>query len=162
MCGDKVFPHYCYHTNHTTSNAKFSTIRSYDQGRHQYNPSPRYCNTSWSFLWHQEIYPTRGVMLLAAVIPLLRFFIMNISMCFLENVKINMLFLFLYFHCNTFFLQSMQDPHGGTDILEELNAGVLSMTEEGLPPTFCSILIFKTYAHPASLLQCFFAASLAS
>jgi hypothetical protein len=21
MCGDKVFPHYCYHTNHTTSNA---------------------------------------------------------------------------------------------------------------------------------------------
>jgi hypothetical protein len=26
------------------------------------------------------------------------------------------------------------------------------MTEEGLPPTFCSILIFTTYAHPASLL----------
>jgi hypothetical protein len=97
-------------------------------------------------------------MLLAAVIPLLRFFIMNISMCFLEKVKINMLFLFLYFHCNSFFLQSMQDPHGHPWAIE---CWSLSMTEEGLPPTFCSILIFKTYAHPASLLQCFFAASLA-
>jgi hypothetical protein len=42
------------------------------------------------------------------------------------------------------------------------------MTEEGLPPTFCSILIFKTYANPTSLLQRFlycyttFLASLAS
>jgi hypothetical protein len=42
-------------------------------------------------------------MLLAAVIPLIRFFIMNIAVCFLEKVKINMLFKFLYFHCNTFF-----------------------------------------------------------
>ncbi len=100
------------HTNHTTSNALLNQHHPNDKGKHQYHLSPRYCNTSWSFLWHQEIYPTRGVMLLAAVIPLLRFFIMNISMCFLENVKINMLFLFLYFHCNTFFLQSMQDPHG--------------------------------------------------
>jgi hypothetical protein len=29
---------------------------------------------------------------------------------------------------------------------------LLSMTEEGLPPTFCSILIFTTYPHLASLL----------
>ncbi|EFX73219.1 hypothetical protein DAPPUDRAFT_325508 [Daphnia pulex] len=40
-----------------------------------------------------------------------------------------------------------------TDILEPMLD--LSMTEEGLPATSCSILIFKTYAHPASLLQCF-------
>ncbi|EFX87109.1 hypothetical protein DAPPUDRAFT_312649 [Daphnia pulex] len=34
---------------------------------------------------HQEIYPTRGVVQLVAVIPLLWFFIMNISVCSLEK-----------------------------------------------------------------------------
>ncbi|XP_046650457.1 uncharacterized protein LOC124341404 [Daphnia pulicaria] len=36
---------------------------------------------------HQEIYPTRGEMQLVAVVPLSRFFIMNISVCFLEKSK---------------------------------------------------------------------------
>ncbi|EFX87226.1 hypothetical protein DAPPUDRAFT_312624 [Daphnia pulex] len=55
-------------------------------------------------------------------------FIMNISVCFLE--------------------MTTQDPHGHP----VANAGFpfFFMTEEGLPPTFCSIIIFKT--HPASLL----------
>jgi hypothetical protein len=35
---------------------------------------------------------------LVAVIQLLLLFIMNISVCFLEKVKIDMLFLFLCFH----------------------------------------------------------------
>jgi hypothetical protein len=41
------------------------------------------------------------------------FFIMNISVCFLEKVKIDMLYSFLYFNlCKTFFLQSTQFLYG--------------------------------------------------
>ncbi|EFX82582.1 hypothetical protein DAPPUDRAFT_240809 [Daphnia pulex] len=69
---------------------------------------------------------------------------MNISVCFLEK----------------FFKKHARSPR--TSLSQ-------CWTEEGLPPTFCSILIFKTYAHTASLLQRFlccytstFLASLAS
>ncbi len=48
-----LLPHQPHQTNRLT---KFSTIHPYDKGKHQYNLSPRYCNTSWHFLQHQEIY----------------------------------------------------------------------------------------------------------
>ena len=53
-------------------------------------------------------------MLLVAVIPLLRFFIMNISVCFLEKVKIDMFFKSscIYINVTQFFLHSTEDPHG--------------------------------------------------
>ena len=54
-----------------------------------------------------------GVLLLLLLwIPFLRFFIMNMLVCFFEKVKINILFKFLDFHqYNSFVLQSMQNPH---------------------------------------------------
>jgi hypothetical protein len=56
-------------------------------------------------------------MQLVAVVPLSRFFIMNISVCFLEKVKIDMLFNFYIFINVTLILQSKQDP---TDIFEPM------------------------------------------
>jgi hypothetical protein len=52
------------------------------------------------------------LLLLLLWIPFLRFFIMNMLVCFFEKVKINILFKFLDFHqYNSFVLQSMQNPH---------------------------------------------------
>ncbi|XP_046646304.1 uncharacterized protein LOC124336509 [Daphnia pulicaria] len=70
--------------------------------------------------------------------------------------------------CHEHFSVLLRKEHARSPRTSLSQCWILSMTEEGLPPTFCSILIFKTYAHPASLLQRFlccyttFLASLAS
>jgi hypothetical protein len=67
------------------------------------------------------------------------FYIMNISVRFLEKVKIDMFYSFLYFiNVIHFFVQSSQDPH---------------LWVEWLPPTFYSILIFAWSSHLASVLM---------
>ncbi|XP_046651071.1 uncharacterized protein LOC124342144 [Daphnia pulicaria] len=61
---------------------------------------------------HQEIYPTRGVMQLVAVVPLSQFFIMNISVCFLQKIPTDIL-----------------EPYPQTSLSQ---CWILSITEEGL------------------------------
>jgi hypothetical protein len=57
-------------------------------------------------------------MQLVAVIPLLRFFIINISVCFLEKVKIDMLFKFyIFINVTHFFYRARKIT---TDILKPM------------------------------------------
>jgi hypothetical protein len=83
------------------------------------------------------------------------FFIMNISVCFLEKVKIDMLYSFLYFNlCKTFFLQSTQFLYGYVWSWhgDSCANADLCPWRRGTSTNVFSILIFATSAHLASLL----------
>ena len=88
------------------------------------------------------------------------FFIINISVCFLEKVKIWYAFIALFIFIfslmlNIFFFTEHAVSLWNRVVLARRflsQRWPLSMTEEGLPSTFFSILILATHAHLTSLL----------
>ncbi len=97
------------------------------------------------------MYPTRGVMQLVAVIPLLRFFIMNISVCFLEKVKIDMLFNFyIFINVTIFFYRACKIPTAHRH--PWANAGFCPWEQRDFHQRSAPSLSSRVKTHPASVL----------